>query len=170
MRRSPAVFPAPRLPAAAAALLAAALLASSLPGCVRGPHSSINSLAWLSGCWGGKEEEGVVDEQWSRPAGNSLVGASRIVRDDRTVSTEFLEIREAAEGLVLTVHPLGQPSVSYRLKSAGKTSAVFENPAHDFPRRIVYQRKGGNLTVRAEGDESDGRRAIRLKLKKTACP
>jgi hypothetical protein len=159
----------PRLSTAAAALLAAALLAGSLPGCARRTHGSIDSLAWLAGCWEGKGEEGVVDEQWSRPAGGSLVGASRIVKGDRTVSTEFLQISEAAEGLVLTIHPLGQPAVSYRLKSSGRTSAVFENPAHDFPRRIVYQRKGGNLTVRAEGDDSDRRRAIRLKLKKTTC-
>jgi hypothetical protein len=170
MRCSAAPSPAPRFRAVAAALLMTALLAGSLPGCARRTHGSINSLAWLSGCWGGKGEEGVVDEQWSRPAGGSLVGVNRSVRGDRTVSTEFLQIREAEEGLVLTVHPLGQPSVSYRLKNAGKTSAVFENPAHDFPRRITYQRKGGNLTVRAEGDDSDRRRAIRLKLKKTACP
>ncbi len=169
MRCFPAVFPAPRPLVAAAALLTVALLAGSLPGCVRGPDSSIDSLAWLSGCWGGKGEEGVVDEQWSRPAGGSLVGARRIVKSDRTVSAEFLEIREAAEGLVLTVHPLGQPAVSYRLKSSGRTSAVFENPAHDFPQRIVYQRKGRNLTVRAVGNDSDRRSAIRLKLKKTAC-
>jgi hypothetical protein len=170
MRRSPAPPAAPRFPTATAVLLAAALLAGSLSGCARGPHGSINSLAWLSGCWGGKGEDGVVDEQWSKPAGGSLVGVNRSVRGDRTVSTEFLQIREAEEGLVLTVHPLGQSSVSYRLKNAGKTSAVFENPAHDFPRRITYQRKGGNLTVRAEGDDTDRRRAIRLKLKKTACP
>lgn len=169
MRCSSAVSPAPRLTVAAAALLTVALFAGSLPGCARRTHGSINGLAWLSGCWGGKGEEGIVDEQWSRPAGGSLVGTSRIVRGDRTVSAGFLEIREATEGLVLTVHPLGQPAVSYRLKSSGRTSAVFENPAHDFPRRIVYQRKGGNLTVRAEGDDSGRRRAIRLKLKKTAC-
>lgn len=159
-----------RLPAGAATLLVIALVAGSLPGCARRTHGSIDSLAWLSGCWEGKGEEGVADEQWSKPAGGSLVGANRIVKGDRTVSTEFLQIREAAEGLILTVHPLGQPAVSFRLKSAGKTSAVFENPSHDFPQRIVYQRKGGNLTVRAEGDDADRRRAIRLKLKKTACP
>ncbi len=170
MRRSPALSPAPQLALTAAALLAAALLAVALPGCGRRSHGSIDSLAWLSGCWGGKGEEGVADEQWGKPAGGSLVGANRIVKGDRTISTEFLQIREAAEGLVLTVHPLGQPAVSFRLESAGKTSAVFENPAHDFPQRIVYQRKGNNLTVRAEGDDADRRRTIRLKLKKVACP
>jgi len=170
MRNSPAPSPSPRLPAVAALLLVTALLAGSLPGCARRGHGSIDSLAWLSGCWQGKGEEGMVDAQWGKPAGGSLVGASRVVNRDRTVSTEFLQIREAAEGLVLTVHPLGQPPVSYRLDRAGKTSAVFVNPAQDFPQRLVYQRKGSGLTIRAEGAEADRRSAIRLKLKKIACP
>lgn len=168
MRRSPAASPVRRLPVVAA-LLAAALLAGAAPGCGHRSHGSIDSLAWLSGCWSGKGQEGTVDTQWSRPAGGSLIGASRVVRGDRTVATEFLQIREATEGLVLTVHPLGQPSVSYRLKRSGRDLAEFENPAHDFPTRIVYQRKGGNLTVRAEGEGTDSRRAVRLKLKQTAC-
>ncbi|MHB8078741.1 MAG: DUF6265 family protein [Candidatus Krumholzibacteriia bacterium] len=170
MRSLPAPSRSSRRPATAALLLMAALLAAALPGCARRGRDSIDSLAWLSGCWEGKGEDGAVDAQWGQPAGGSLVGTSRTVKGDRTVSTEFLQVREAAEGLVLTVHPLGQPPASYRLERAGRTSAVFANPAQDFPRRIVYQRKGGNLTVRAEGDEADHRRAIRLKLKKTACP
>ena len=34
--------------------------------------------------------------------------------------------------------------------------AVFENPAHDFPTRIVYEREGEILSARIEG-EMEGR-------------
>jgi hypothetical protein len=41
--------------------------------------------------------------------------------------------------------------------AAGPTEAVFENPGHDFPQRIIYRREGDSLIARIEG-EVDGRR------------
>jgi hypothetical protein len=41
------------------------------------------------------------------------------------------------------------------LTESGPRWAVFENPTYDYPRRIVYERKGNRLDARIEG-EQDG--------------
>jgi len=34
--------------------------------------------------------------------------------------------------------------------------AVFENPAHDFPKRVIYRKNGeGTLSARVEGDGTE---------------
>ena len=41
----------------------------------------------------------------------------------------------------------GRPAVPFRLAAAEGTSVSFENPAHDFPQRIRYERSGDTLTA-----------------------
>lgn len=147
-------------------LLVAALLAG---GCARGPKREAASLAWLTGCWEGKAEGGVMDERWGRPAGGTVQGTNRIVKGDRTLHTEYLLVRQTDDGLLLTVHPEGQPAVSFRLQQLGQSDASFVNAAHDFPQRILYHRRGGTLSVRAEGEVDGHRKELRYKLKRTGC-
>ena len=37
--------------------------------------------------------------------------------------------------------------------ASGPGFAVFENPAHDFPKRLSYRRTGQTLRVEVDGDE-----------------
>ncbi len=41
-------------------------------------------LAWLAGCWEVAGATTVVEEQWMRPRGGSMLGMSRTTRDGRT--------------------------------------------------------------------------------------
>jgi hypothetical protein len=150
-------------------LLAVALGAVAATGCARHRDTDIASVAWLNGCWQGKSEEGRVDLQWGKPAGGSLLGAGRVVRGDRTAFAEFLELRESVDGLLLVVHPLGQPPVTYRLQEAGRNEAVFVNAGQAFPQRITYRRDGATLQVRAEGEPGGNQRQVRYKLSRTPC-
>ncbi len=152
--------------ALAAASVGAGLL---LAGCAREPAPEAASLAWLTGCWEGKVEGALVDERWSAPAGGTLLGTSRTVKDDKTVFHEFMLVRETDGGLLLTIHAEGQQPVSFRLQQLGKSDAIFANAAHDFPQRIVYHRKGNTLIARAEGEEHGQKRQLRTKLKRAGC-
>jgi hypothetical protein len=40
---------------------------------------------------------------------------------------------------------------------------VFENPEHDFPQRVIYQRKGKTLVGRIEGATSGAESALEWK-------
>ena len=52
---------------------------------------------------------------------------------------EYLRIVERDGGLVYIAQPGGRPPTEFVLTELTTTRAVFENPRHDYPRRIVYE-------------------------------
>jgi hypothetical protein len=52
---------------------------------------------------------------------------------------EFLRIVERDGGLVYIAQPGGAPPTEFVLTERVGTRAVFENPRHDYPKRIVYE-------------------------------
>lgn len=118
----------------------------------------MDDLSWLSGCWGSVGAEPGAGEFWTPLAGDSLFGISRTVREGRTVAHEFLQIRPGADGrIALTALPSGQAETRFPLVDLANGKAVFENPEHDFPQRIGYQRAGADsLSAWIEGTASSG--------------
>jgi hypothetical protein len=48
---------------------------------------------------------------------------------------------------------MGRPPTPFKLVESGERRAVFANPQHDFPKRILYWlAKDGALHARIEGD------------------
>ena len=83
------------------------------------------------------------------PAGGTMLGMSRTVSQGRTVEYEFLLLRTEPNGDINYVaKPSGQKETAFKLIRVSATEAVFENPQHDFPQRIIYTLKDGkNLTA-----------------------
>lgn len=107
--------------------------------------ASLSDIAWLSGCWQGREGNAVIEEIWSKPSGGSMLGMGRTVKGNRTVSFEFMQFREENGSLVFLPQPGGGARVSFPLKDAFGEKATFENLKHDFPQRVIYERKGKAL-------------------------
>ncbi len=117
---------------------------------------SITDLAWMSGGWrtapGGRAQ---IEEHWTAPAGGSMLGMSRTVAGDRTVEFEYLRLEQRSGDIYYIAHPKARyPGTEFKLTRLAGQEAVFENPAHDFPKRIIY-RKGtdGSLTATIDGGE-----------------
>ena len=73
---------------------------------------------------------------------------SRTVKKDKMVGFEFLRIVERDGGLVYVAQPGGKPPTEFVLTELDKKRAVFVNPRHSFPQRIVYElSKEGALTA-----------------------
>jgi ketosteroid isomerase-like protein len=127
------------------------------PGHARSEPRALESLAWLAGCWSRVDGEPGSGENWTPLAGETLFGISRTVRGGKTVAFEFMQIQRAADGAIeLIAHPSGQATTTFRLVEAAGHKAVFENPAHDFPQRVIYQLRGADdLLAWIEG-EADG--------------
>lgn len=134
-------------------------------------HADISTLDWMTGCWTlNGQEEGSI-EQWSSPAGKSMLGFNRVVSDGRTVAFEYLRIIEDDDGaLALIASPSGQETARFELTGKTGNKAVFENPAHDFPQRIIYRLDdGGNLLGRIEGTIDGVPRAADFPMTRTSC-
>jgi Domain of unknown function (DUF6265) len=104
--------------------------------------AAMGDLAWLSGAWVGTRGEGgatSIEERWSPPLGGAMLGVSRTVRGGSMRAFEFLRIVERDGGLVYIAQPGGAPPTEFVLSELGETRAVFDNPRHDYPKRIVYE-------------------------------
>ena len=122
---------------------------------------AIADLSWISGDWqtapGGRAQ---IEEHWTNVAGGSMMGMSRTVAGDKTVEFEYLRIEQRADGVYYVAHPKARcPGTDFKLTKASATEAVFENPQHDFPKRIIY-RKNGDDSLTASIDGGEGSKAM----------
>ena len=136
-----------------------------------GPQVSVNDLAWMQGCWEGRDGTAVVTEQWMKPAGGCMLAMSRTVKGDQTVGFEFLRVWQDETGSIyFTARPSGKAEASFKLVRASQTEVVFENPEHDFPQRIIYRLVGdGRLVARIEGTSDGKTRGIDYPMQRTKC-
>lgn len=103
--------------------------------------ATLADLAWLAGAWVGTRGKSSIEERWSPPLGGAMLAVSRTVsrEKDRMVAFEYLRIVERDGGLVYVAQPGGRPPTEFVLTELGAHRAVFENPRHDSPQRIVYE-------------------------------
>lgn len=100
--------------------------------------SDIADLAWIAGNWTGVQDGLEMEESWLPPKGNTMLGLHRDVKNNRTISFEFLRIEATADGITYWGSPHGKPAVPFRLIELSGKKATFENTKHDFPQRIIY--------------------------------
>lgn len=128
----------------------------------------LDDLAFLAGCWAGENSE----EVWLKPAGGNMLGVGRTLRDGRAAVSEFMHIAAGEGGtLVMSVQQkLGGPVTAFKLIKSGDGSAAFENPAHDFPQRILYRRNpDGSLFARIEGNAGGKARSRDFRFRPAEC-
>jgi hypothetical protein len=99
-----------------------------------------DALAWLAGNWTGTRRTSTIEERWSEPAGGAMLGTSRTVNGARMTAFEFLPIVEKDGKLLYIAQPGGRTATEFILVELEETRAVFENPYHDHPQRISYER------------------------------
>jgi len=158
-------------PSAIVLVLLASLLGSR-PAAADPRGARAADLDWLAGCWAAEGGEPGSGEQWTAPAGGTLLGVSRTVRGGRTVAHEFLQIRETDDGGVVYVAlPSGQAEASFRLVARGAREVTFADPEHDFPQRIRYRlAEDGALHARIEGEVDGHERAVDFTFRRVSCP
>src|SRR5690606_13364553 len=107
------------------------------------PLPKAEDLSWFAGCWelSVPEEKMTITEIWSKPGGTTLVGVSRIVIGEKTVSYEHMRMTFDEGGVKYIVrHPSHAEEVVFTLIDNANGKAVFQNPENDFPQRIIYKR------------------------------
>jgi hypothetical protein len=133
--------------------LTAASLSAAEPA-----SDTVADLDWMAGHWRMEHDGMVVEEGWFEPSGGTMLGINRSVSEGRTVAFEFLRLEEREGEVVLFANPDGRcPATPFGLVELGEREAVFANPEHDFPQRIVHRRDGDRLTALIDG-RVDGER------------
>jgi hypothetical protein len=137
--------------------------------CAQDIKPEMSKLVWIAGCWSGGDKI-QVEEQWTKLAGQSMLGVSRTIKEGKTVSFEFMQIREQSDGVFYIAQPNGGKAVPFKLVKVNDSQAVFENPEHDFPQRITYQRlPDGSLLAAIEGEEKGKMKRIEFPMRHVRC-
>ena len=123
-----------------AAAVAGALGAFARPG--EATAQALTLPRWMTGCWAGASGASRAHERWSAVDATTMIGVSHTLRDSRLTAFEFLRIEVRPDALVYVAQPGGRPPTEFRATSVADGAVVFENPAHDFPKRIGYERSG----------------------------
>jgi hypothetical protein len=108
---------------------------------VRKPVHRIDSLKWMCGTWEMKVEDGWFFESWEQKNDTTFLGVGFLISGKDTLSFENITISQQGSELFYIPVVSGQNNgdrVIFRLVSTKDGKWTFENPAHDFPQRIIY--------------------------------
>jgi hypothetical protein len=118
--------------------------------------TSLSEMAWIAGSWIGGEGETFIEERWSRPEGNEMIGTFRMLEAGEPVFYEFMRLASEPEGIVLRIKHFSADltawedaaeTVDFELEQASDDRAVFVT-ATDGPREtLTYRRTDEGLEV-----------------------
>lgn len=114
-------------------------------------------LDFLQGTW--KREDKEIYEHWDKLNETSLKGISYSWKEGQMIITEYLDISEVDKEIIYTATVLNQNGGKGVAFTLTKSDSVwtFENPNHDFPKKIVYQKLNDTeLSVKvSDGNQSE---------------
>jgi Domain of unknown function (DUF6265) len=139
--------------------IAVVLLAVTAHAQAPAAKPTLQDFAWLAGHWRIEQGDRLIDEQWMAPGGGLMMGMARNVQAGKVREYEFTMLRQEPNGDILYIaSPAKQAEATFKLTSLRSGEAVFENPEHDFPKKIVYARQAdGSLLAWIEGPGRDGK-------------
>jgi hypothetical protein len=115
---------------------------------------------WMAGSWQGSMGCVAMEEHWTTAKGDVMLGMHRDVQPAKKTWFEFLRIERHDDGVYYMAMPGGRPATPFKMTRREAARVVFENPAHDFPKRIIYWQPAKNrLCTRVEGKGDEPEKA-----------
>ncbi|HEX9654276.1 MAG TPA: DUF6265 family protein [bacterium] len=124
--------------------------------------SNLQAFEWLVGEWKSTGGKTTSCETWSRASDRTFEGEGYFLKNGEKVVTEYLRI-ELFGNEVYYVSRVSHNKypVPFKLVKVDGQNVIFENTEHDFPQRIIYQRKeDGSLHARIEGQQDGKERGV----------
>ncbi|MBZ0201635.1 MAG: DUF6265 family protein [Ignavibacteria bacterium] len=129
-----------------------------LSGDCMAQNDEMKKLEWIVDNWISSNGETKSYEHWKKIDDEHFVGGSETVKNGDTLFSESLKLEKNAEGIFYIAYVKHNPApVKFRLIEVSDVKAVFENPDHDFPRKISYELNDGNLHAWIEGPGKDSK-------------
>ena len=123
--------------------------------------NEMQKLLWIVDKWRASEGDKISVEEWVKASNELYTGSSTTHVKGEEVFRETLKIENTADGIFYVADVPHNPApVKFMLTGVTDTSAVFENPEHDFPKKITYVNETGNLHAFIEGPGKDGQNKI----------
>lgn len=149
----------------------AALLLADFGGTHAATQAGAPGLpSWMVGCWAGADGPEVVRERWIAADAATLLGTSHTVKGGVLTAFEFLRVVRKNGRAVYVAQPGGVPPTEFGATGQTAAAITFENPAHDFPKRVGYQRVDDtHLTAWIDGGVAGGGPRIEYPMRRERC-
>ena len=125
---------------------------------------TLEDLGFMVGQWQGGGEKVVIEEIWSRPSGDNMMGMFRYVQEDKGVFYEMMLIEQTDDGPVLRIKHFNAGLIgweekaevhSFPLVSVDESEAVFEQVDQTKKLRYITENPG-ELSIYLEERQDDG--------------
>jgi hypothetical protein len=117
----------------------------------------MEKLLWIVGRWENTGGETKSIEHWKKINGSLYEGGSETIKNGEVIFSEKLKIHKIGEEIFYIADVKHNPApVMFKLASLNDNCAVFENPEHDFPKKITYKNENSNLHAWIEGPGKNG--------------
>ena len=103
----------------------------------------LQKMEWLVGNWEQKLPDGIVSENWTKENDSTYTGKSYFIKEKDTVHLESIVLTQKNETLLYIPTVNGQNNdepVTFTMTSDAENTFSFENPAHDYPKKITYKK------------------------------
>ena len=151
-------------------LAAATVVWAVAPTVASAQAPSVQTVAWMQGCWLASSGSSSTEETWMAPRGGLMMAMSRSVRDGAATGYEFVVLRDVEGDLVFTAHPSGQTPADFTASAVTDDLLRVENAAHDFPQKIEYLRASpDSLIASVYGDAASSAPSFQVRYGRIPC-
>lgn len=134
------------------------LITINTGGTMSQEKTDMEKLLWIVDNWISTEGGSKSYEEWKKINDTLYEGSSKTVLHGVITFSEILKIEKTDDGIFYVADVKHNPApVRFKLTEISDTTAVFENPGHDFPNKINYVNENGNLHAFIEGPGKDGK-------------
>jgi hypothetical protein len=101
----------------------------------------IKEARWLLGNWENKAVDGNLTETWKKVNDSTFQAQSYFIKEKDTLHFESITLQQKGEELTYNATVKGQNNdepITFKLTNSTDTQLVFENPKHDYPKKIIY--------------------------------
>ena len=134
------------------------------------PKVAVGDLSWLLGTWKHETATSTTFESWRKASDKTLEGESWRVNKatQQKVFGEALLLAEMGGEIFYLPKTSDNPlPVAFKLTSSNANEVIFENPKHDFPQKIHYQRNADDsVTALVSGTMNGQSRQIEFRYVK----
>ncbi len=118
----------------------------------------MEKLLWIIDSWVSSGGESKSYEEWKKTNDSLYEGSSGTIKNGVVIFAEKLRIEKTPDGIYYVADVKHNPEpVRFKLIEVNDSLVVFENPEHDFPKKITYMNEEGNLHAFIEGPGKDGK-------------
>ncbi len=118
-------------------------------------YNELFKANWLVGNWEKTDSIGTLVEHWEIENDSTYIGTSYFIIKKDTIHSENIELIQDKNHLIYNETVIGEnndESIPFQMIKSTDSMLVFENPKHDYPKKIVYKLTGEKrMTIKVSG-------------------